>query len=54
MSDDMALACVVVALGGVWMVGGVWWPLGLVLAVAGVGGAVVGLVINLVKDRTND
>ena len=43
--EDIALACVAVALGGVWMLGGVWWPLGLVLAVAGVSGAVVGLVM---------
>ena len=53
-NDDRALASVVVALGGVWMVGGAWWPLGMVLAVAGVGGAVAGLTIDLVKDRTND
>lgn len=42
--EEVALVCVAVALGGVWMVGGVWWPLGLLLAVAGVSGAVVGLV----------
>ena len=43
-ADDKPLACVVVALAGEWMVGGAWWPLGLVLAVAGSIGAVVGLV----------
>ena len=43
-AEDIALACVAVALMGVWMLGGVWWPLGLVLAVAGVSGAVAGLV----------
>ena len=43
-ADDKLLACVVVALAGVWMVGGAWWPLGLVLAVAGSIGAAVGLV----------
>ena len=41
----LAYALCTVALWGVWMVGGVWWPLGLVLAVAGVSGAVVGLVM---------
>ena len=43
--EDIALACVAVALMGVWMLGGVWWPLGILLAVAGVSGAVVGLVM---------
>ena len=42
--EEITLACVAVALAGVWMVGGAWWPLGIVLAVAGVSGAVVGLV----------
>ena len=42
--EEITLACVAVALMGVWMVGGAWWPLGMVLAVAGVGGALVGLV----------
>ena len=42
--EEITLACVAVALAGVWMVGGVWWPLGLMLAVAGSIGAVVGLV----------
>lgn len=43
--EEIALVCVAVALMGVWMVGGAWWPLGLLLAVAGVSGAVVGLVM---------
>ena len=42
--EDIALACVAVALMGVWMLGGVWWPVGMVLAVAGVSGAVAGLI----------
>ena len=42
--DDVALTGVMVALWGVWMLGGVWWPLGLVLLGAGVSGAVVGLI----------
>ena len=42
--EDVALTGVMVALWGVWMVGGVWWPLGLVLLGAGVSGAVVGLI----------
>lgn len=42
--EEVALACVALALGGVWMLGGVWWPLGIVLAVAGSIGAVVGLI----------
>ena len=42
--EEVALVCVAVALWGVWMMGGVWWPLGLVLAVAGVSGAVAGLI----------
>ena len=44
--EEIALVCVAVALMGVWMVGGAWWPLGLLLAVAGVSGAVVGLVMD--------
>ena len=52
--EEIALACVAVALAGVWMVGGAWWPLGLMLAVAGSIGALAGLVIDLVKDMTND
>ena len=43
-AEDIAVTCVAVALGGVWMAGGVWWPLGLVLLGAGVSGAVVGLI----------
>lgn len=30
--EDIALICVAVALWGVWMLAGAWWPLGLVLA----------------------
>lgn len=45
--EDVALVCVAVALGGVWMLGGVWWPLGMMLALVGWGGAVAGLVIDL-------
>lgn len=52
--EEIALVCVAVALMGVWMVGGVWWPLGMVLAVVGWGGAIASLVIDSVKDRTND
>lgn len=46
MSDEnnIALTCAAVALGGVWMLGGEWWPLGMVLAVVGWGGAIAGLV----------
>ena len=42
--DEVALTGVVVALWGVWMLGGVWWPLGMVLALVGWGGAVAGLI----------
>lgn len=42
--EDIALACVAVALGGVWMLGGAWWPLGLALAIIGCGGALAGLI----------
>lgn len=52
--EDVALVCVAVALGGVWMLGGAWWPLGMMLALVGWGGAVAGLVIDLEKDKTND
>lgn len=45
--EDVALVCVAVALGGVWMLGGAWWPLGMMLALVGWGGAVAGLVIDL-------
>ena len=43
--EDIALVCVAVALMGVWMLGGVWWPLGMVLAIVGWGGAVAGLIV---------
>lgn len=52
--EDVALVCVSVALVGVWMLGGVWWPLGMMLALVGWGGAVAVLVIDLEKDKTND
>ena len=48
-ADDVALACVAVALGGVWMLGGAWWPLGLVLSLVGWGGAIAGLIVR--RDR---
>ena len=48
-AEDIALACVAVALMGVWMLGGVWWPLGMVLALVGWCGAVAGLVVR--RDR---
>ena len=43
--EDIALICVAIALGGVWMLGGVWWPLGLVLAIVGWCGAIAGLIV---------
>ena len=43
--EDIALVCVAVALMGVWMLGGAWWPLGLVLAIVGWVGAIAGLVV---------
>ena len=43
--EDVALTGVMVALWGVWMLVGVWWPLGMVLAVVGWGGAIAGLIV---------
>ena len=43
--EDIALTCVAVALGGMWMLAGAWWPLGLVLAIVGWGGAIAGLIV---------
>ena len=47
--EDIALTCAAVALGGVWMLGGEWWPLGMVLAVVGWCGAIAGLIVR--RDR---
>ena len=43
--EEIALVCVAVALMGVWMLGGAWWPLGLVLAIVGWCGTIAGLVV---------
>lgn len=42
--EDIALACVALALGGVWMLAGAWWPLGLAMATTGWCGAIAGLI----------